>query len=77
MWRILFFQYKRLLYAVQLHKINGSVIMDPFNGDIVSMVEVLIMILVILMSDSGIQTTRIFNKPFIYAHLKQKILPNT
>ena len=26
-------------YAVQLHEINGSVIiMDPFNGDIVSMV---------------------------------------
>ena len=27
-------------YAVQLHKINGSVIiMDPFNGNIVSMVS--------------------------------------
>ena len=68
-------------YAVQLHEINGSVIiMDPFNGNIVSMV-------------GGVnydisnfnRATQAFRqpgssiKPFIYAHALEtnKFLPNT
>ena len=68
-------------YAVQLHEINGSVIiMDPFNGDIVSMV-------------GGVnydisnfnRVTQAYRqpgssiKPFIYAHALEtkKFLPNT
>ena len=68
-------------YAVQLHEINGSVIiMDPFNGNIVSMV-------------GGVnydisnfnRVTQAYRqpgssiKPFIYAHALEtkKFLPNT
>ena len=70
-----------IFYAVQLHEINGSVIiMDPFNGNIVSMV-------------GGVnydisnfnRVTQAYRqpgssiKPFIYAHALEtkKFLPNT
>ncbi len=68
-------------YAVQLHEINGSVIiMDPFNGNIVSMVGG------VNYSISNFnRVTQAFRqpgssiKPFIYAHALEtnKFLPNT
>ncbi len=68
-------------YAVQLHKINGSVIiMDPFNGDIVSMVGG-----VNYQVSNFNRATQAYRqpgssiKPFIYAHALEtkKFLPNT
>ena len=68
-------------YAVQLHKINGSVIiMDPFNGDIVSMVGG------VNYDDSNFnRVSQAYRqpgssiKPFIYAEALEtgKYLPNT
>ena len=68
-------------YAVQEHKINGSVlIMDPFNGDIISMVGG-----VNYEKSNFNRATQAFRqpgssiKPFIYAKAleSQKYLPNT
>ena len=68
-------------YAVQLHKINGSVIiMDPFNGDIISMVGGLNYDL-----SNFNRATQAFRqpgssiKPFIYAQglETKKFLPNS
>ncbi len=68
-------------YAVQLHEINGSVIiMDPFNGDIVSMVGG-----VNYDTSNFNRVTQAYRqpgssiKPFIYAHALEtkKFLPNT
>ncbi len=70
-----------LYYAVQLHKINGSVvILDPFNGDIVSMVGG-----VSYNESSFNRATQAYRqpgssiKPFIYAQAleTEKYLPNT
>ncbi len=70
-----------LYYAVQLHKINGSVvILDPFNGDIVSMVGG-----VSYNESSFNRATQAYRqpgssiKPFIYAQALEtkKYLPNT
>ena len=68
-------------YVVQEHKINGSVIiMDPFNGDILTMVGG------VNYSESNFnRATQAFRqpgssiKPFIYAHALEtkKFLPNT
>ena len=71
----------RSFYAVQLHKINGSVIiMDPFNGDIVSMVGGVNYDL-----SNFNRATQAYRqpgssiKPFIYAKAleSKKYLPNT
>ena len=68
-------------YAVQLHEINGSVIiLDPYNGDIVSMVGG-----VNYNISNFNRVTQAFRqpgssiKPFIYAQAleKKKFLPNT
>tara|TARA_B100000963_G_scaffold43922_1_gene32750 strand:- start:2215 stop:4506 length:2292 start_codon:yes stop_codon:yes gene_type:complete len=68
-------------YAFQEHKINGSVIiMDPFNGDILTMVGG-----VNYNVSNFNRATQAFRqpgssiKPFIYAHAleRQKFLPNT
>ena len=68
-------------YAVQLHKINGSVIiMDPFNGDIVSMVGG-----VNYDASNFNRVSQAYRqpgssiKPFIYAEALEtgKYLPNT
>ncbi len=68
-------------YTVQLHKINGSVIiMDPFNGDIISMVGG-----VNYDMSNFNRATQAYRqpgssiKPFIYAKAleTQKFLPNT
>ncbi len=68
-------------YTVQLHDINGSVIiMDPYNGDIVSMVGG-----VNYNISNFNRVTQAFRqpgssiKPFIYAHALEtkKFLPNT
>ncbi len=70
-----------MFYAVQLHEINGSVIiMDPFNGNIVSMVGG-----VNYEISNFNRVTQAYRqpgssiKPFIYAHALEtkKFLPNT
>ena len=70
-----------IFYAVQLHEINGSVIiMDPFNGNIVSMVGG-----VNYDMSNFNRVTQAYRqpgssiKPFIYAHALEtkKFLPNT
>ncbi len=72
---------KNSFYAVQPHEINGSVIiMDPFNGDIVSMVGG-----VNYAISNFNRVTQAYRqpgssiKPFIYAHALEtkKFLPNT
>ncbi len=68
-------------YAVQLHEINGSVIiMDPFNGDIVSMVGgVNYDISNFNRATQAYRQPGSSIKPFIYAHALEtkKFLPNT
>ena len=68
-------------HAVQLHEINGSVIiMDPFNGNIVSMVGGVNYVI-----SNFNRVTQAYRqpgssiKPFIYAHALEtkKFLPNT
>ena len=68
-------------YTVQLHKINGSVIvMDPFNGDIISMVGgVNYDISKFNRATQAYRQPGSSIKPFIYAKAleTQKFLPNT
>ena len=68
-------------YSVQLHEINGSVIiMDPFNGDIVSMVGgVNYDISNFNRATQAYRQPGSSIKPFIYAHALEtkKYLPNT